>query len=1032
MHLLRLTTVLARLAVAAALLASCGRPEPATLRGDRVVALNYDDGFQRWTAAVGVPSGPLEPGKSLSLPVDLDAHLPLLSAASRDSWNGIHIAVWGERLFDDAGHYAQLSNLGSSSLLTPGGLPVENTQFTPPVSLLGAHYGSPIEATVFVRRADLAMREGRLHWKSSVRVPIAANCPPGFYRFHVRVLVHFPAVPAILDMPQATSLLSRHTMGPDPNPYAVPGFDARGPFLARHFMTYLPPIRVGHPATPKLPVALLAQHLGNGVRGLLSEEDRKHFGISYRARFESRLILPPGAYPLELRPVTLFPREMTADPERGGGVMFPDRMPSYMDFTDGEFHGRIIKPSGASVAIPTTRLSGLAGPLLRPTDRMTQDFSEYGAYTVELAGWTRDQVGNRYEFGGKYRFWVALPLTFSTSSKPGTSYLEGDVLPTKVQVHPLLPAHVSLHVRYFPYSDISRLQERTVAGEANPFGYFIAPADSPPVAFPLPGEYQAEIVVSHVDSGGRLWMGSQTSAGVVAEKTPRLEILGPRTRYGAPKLDQPFWGLADRYRLNYQFPSEGRFGYFFTGCKDFYMPHRSGDVLYFPANRNTSAAANVEMVQAGRLPDDRRPLLEMFQGRPSFIAHHPNGTSPPIKFYPGALRLSFMSDVFYSVGDVHSAFQLPILSRHANGWSPYNFPENASVRNYYYFSAIRPGFSAFSLVTDGTGSDLYWDTSGNPFRDQANAGPNGDLPQDVYRVDAGLVYRDTARGISSYAAYASALVVDAPDSHNLRVTAAGEEPLLTAAGVGYPLLLGVETGAILQPGERLGLAAMVMPPVPAHVVIEMTSPSGTREVVEGSANALGMFSAPTGIKTLHDPGVYRIRATATHEGKQGGVLGLGLGPAAREYYNFVVAPNRRGFVHLGLAPQTTIDPVVGLRIPLSVDPDIHAVQVTWMVYCPGIVLDAGEKKLSGREFDYRFVPSQFAVEFPNYQVVDYVTGEKTLPKSTFLVFFFEGTDRNGTRVHDIAYAMTRGTSVLAPPVTQRPAKQTGAAPANRP
>ena len=119
--------------------------------------------------------------------------------------------------------------------------------------------------------------------------------------------------------------------------------------------------------------------------------------------------------------------------------------------------------------------------------------------------------------------------------------------------------------------------------------------------------------------------------------------------------------------------------------------------------------------------------------------------------------------------------QLPILSQHRQSWSPYNYPEGRSIENYYYISAIRPGFPAFSMVADSAPFQSYWATSPNTFGEMFNAGPTGDLPQDLYRIDGGLVYRDPATGVSSYAAYASTLVIQPRETYRNRTEAPAED-----------------------------------------------------------------------------------------------------------------------------------------------------------------------------------------------------------------------------------------------------------------
>jgi len=748
-------------------------------------------------------------------------------------------------------------------------------------------------------------------------------------------------------------------------------------------------------------VSLFSNTLSNGIQGILSAEDRERFAMSYRTRHGNDLVLPPGSYRLDPSPVTYYPNSHLTEPVGLGIGDVPVRaLPHFLDLEQGWIQCRIVSPSGKEVTVGPVPLRGVENGILQSDLQRAFDFAEMGLTRIILSGETRDLVGNPYVFGGSYRVWVARPLTFSTAVKVGTSFFPGNRFPAKVQIHPAVPAYVEVHVRYFPLSDIHRVQDVTYKGFANEFGYFIPRGGQSPLLLKEPGEYVVDIKASYLDPHNALWIGSQTGAGIVAEEDPKIRLHGCRYHIRRFAEEKETLDFKARYRLHDE-DSAGVAGVSLADCTHLPPPYRSGDVLFVASTLDSYNNITPQMSQAFPSPELRE----------SFLAGFGNGGLPlpwtvsapsPDPSSATAFRLHPLMDVHHLIGP-EGAGQLPILSRHRSGWNPSNFPEEAAILNYWYFSAIRPGFPAFTIIMDSTAYQTYWKVSPNMFGAQFNAGPTGDLPQDVYRIDAGLVYRDLDTGFSSYAAYASTLIVIPPESYANRVVAPAEEPLLRVRGKDYDLFLALEAGAILNPGEKIALACMVFPPVAALVRMEMTSPSGEKMVAEGPANQIGVFSNTSCVFSLNEPGVYSVKATASYEGKRAGVIGA----PNNEYKHFVVPADRAPLISVQLPPRHIIDPTDVFSIPLEIDTQLRNPVLTWSVICPGIVMDQGSVPLEGSRFVYRFIPSQFAIQFPNFQVVDYNTGEPGMSKSTFLVFFVEGSDPEGKTVQDVAFVTIR-------------------------
>jgi hypothetical protein len=983
----------------------------------RAVRLSYHDLHQEWTARIEVESWRWAPGDKIRLPVKMNASFPFYQNDPK-AWDGVYLALWAERLYDEHGAATMLSNVHMSGRLTATGRPVESNLVEPPLASLGGTYGSPIEAWRYFPKSALTVHSGAFAIDSDLEFRIPADCPPGIYRLYLRLIADLP-------VPEASELEPRRFLS-DPVRRLMAAASAditrfaasRTVFRFLIPAGFLPAVRIGNPATPKMVVSLFSNTLANGIQGLISNEDRGQFGLSPRTRPGGELVLPPGSYSLAPSPIAYFPATAIAGTGDGADAV-PDRIPDYFDFAECRMDLEIAYPDGTRTALRGVRPSAIRGGvlILKPEPF---DFTQMGRHRITLDGQIRDKVGNFYRFGGHYDFWVAYPMSFSTAGKIGTSYFEGSRFPVKMQIHPPAPAYVKLEVRYYPRSDAERLQTAHYEGYANEFGYFVPPADQPPLVFREPGEYTARLLAAFRDPRGRLWIGSQDSAGIVAQNDPPVILHGMRTNFLCDiDCQAPNCNLKDRYNFHNE-NSTWQIAPDFSHCSENNpAPYHSGDAMFVATNFDGANNIFLQMsqeIRPSKLHEEFRAMGrdDRFSGNHDILQRLPDHPC-----FRKIWRVNDFSRATFLRGEPGDEDQFPILSRTDRGWSPADFPERIRFDNYTYVTAIRPGFSAFSLVSDSNAFLADWYTSPNQFGLQFNAGPTGDLPSDNYRVDGGLVVRDLASGLSSYSAYASSVVILPPESYADRVVEPGAEPLLVVNGRKFPLYLGVEVGSVLHPGQSLSLSAMVFPPVPAAVRMEMTSPSGRQTVVEGEANAIGIFAKPEGVVRLEEPGVYRVRATARYKGVAGGVVGT----ARDEYLHFVADSQRAPLANIALPPEQRFDPSGTVPIRLQMAEGLRDLTVNWIVFCPGIVMDQGTAHLPGPEFVYRFIPTQFAMQFPNFQVVDAISGTPGLAKSVFFVFFVEGTDSDGRRVHDVKILWTRGNRLFHSPVKLQPNRE---------
>ena len=125
-----------------------------------------------------------------------------------------------------------------------------------------------------------------------------------------------------------------------------------------------------------------------------------------------------------------------------------------------------------------------------------------------------------------------------------------------------------------------------------------------------------------------------------------------------------------------------------------------------------------------------------------------------------------------------------------------------------------------------------------------------------------------------------------------------------------------EPRAILNPGQRIALAATVFPPVPAHVRMGMKTPSGEVKITDGYANSIGVFSSARNVFTLNEAGVYHVKATTEYKGKRGGVVGA----TNDEYMHFAIEPDHPSLIQVKLPFQSKVDLSGVFPIPVEIDP----------------------------------------------------------------------------------------------------------------
>ena len=162
----------------------------------------------------------------------------------------------------------------------------------------------------------------------SFQLPV--DLPPGFYRPYV--LFSFEGVP-IEDPPRRLIIFVDKTRRRPRD-----GTDS----------VYLPAVRVGSPAAPRLFWTLLTDTVSNGTRGVRAVEDRDHFGLASRILTRSETFIVPRFDPRTGEPFThrLEPFAPTVSIGDRGDPPNPPLIP--FRFPSGSLTVRVKKPDGSA------------------------------------------------------------------------------------------------------------------------------------------------------------------------------------------------------------------------------------------------------------------------------------------------------------------------------------------------------------------------------------------------------------------------------------------------------------------------------------------------------------------------------------------------------------------------------------------------------------------------------------------------------------------------------------------------------------
>jgi hypothetical protein len=639
-------------------------------------------------------------------------------------------------------------------------------------------------------------------------------------------------------------------------------------------MATLPLLKVGTPATPKIPWTLLADELSNGQRGLNAREDEGNYAMLTRVLIPSHTSVLP-----RLNERTSEPISYRLEP---GSIWLSStdrRMPNppvvQLQLPGGELEVIVHKPDGgtdtlgpapigqSSVRTPTTpggaeisEGTGRVGDIfhLFAGDPFSYTFDQYGPYIIELNGFTLDIYGNSYEISGTYDLMVARILDLDPAQLPTTPYQQGDHFAPGLHVFPPVPADIEINLAQLPYSNPDQVVTTTILGKANWAGYF-HPSPDISIPFDSPGEFRVDIRAVYEDPEGTLWAGFMTWGNVVEGTNAQIEAHGRRGMdfEGNTIDDTPIWFVAK------DLPSD-KIGL------EIYYPYFSGDVHWG------------DQLPAAGVGDSIHPIINFKD------LTGPNETYYKIlrKHFSRAFVRYRKPPVDYSLAslekriDIHEA---PLFITTQSGVDPAVFPEDIDLWGYTYATSERPDVRVHEIIGEDSVGTAYWrfnDTYGYQIGEPANGDQIGDLKWEF----GGVVFRviSETNPINEYAIYSSLWVL-LPESDPVgpRITPPFQDavgasvnggPIMTLLGEEIDMLFlpkGVRPGDVLELGDMVSFSGHVGPPLDSRVDVAITSPSGAVKSASWHANKIGWLYDPSFDFVAEESGRWTVDISVEHD-----------------------------------------------------------------------------------------------------------------------------------------------------------------------
>jgi hypothetical protein len=633
----------------------------------------------------------------------------------------------------------------------------------------------------------------------------------------------------------------------------------------------LPLLKVGSPAPARIPWVLFGNVPLNGHRGVVAREDIGHYAMPTRPIYPpQRVILPrldqrtgqPVVYRLEPGSnwLSSTDRRLPCPPT------IPLALPSGMLIVHVQRPDGVVDTLGpapirqSSVRTPTTpggaaldEGTGHIGDLFHLTtldDDFAYTFTQDGPHVITLDGEVQDMFGNTYPIVGTYDVDVARILDLDPGQLPSTPYKQGDAFSPGLHVFPPVPADVTIELVHMPNSDPDRAIVRTIAGQANRFGYFQPPVGTEWI-MDSPGEFRVDYTAVYTATDGTRWAGSLTWGSVVEGPNPQIEAHGRRGMdYHHDRIDDmPAWFEV------FDLPPEK------VGIEVYY-PYFSGDV-HWGIEDGAPGDSIHTIITVKDLTGSRQTIYNAI--RASWPQARSGFRWPPDDTSAAGLEKRL------AVGEA------PLVVTTSSGRDPSVAPQEIDQWGYWYGSSERPDVHVRELISEDNMGTAYWrfnDTYGYQIGEPAD----GDHPGDIKWEFGGAVFRVPSRGINEYAIYSSLWVLlPYGDPIGARVTPPFQDatgasinggPILTLKGQDIDMLFlpkGVRPGDVLQLGDTIAFCGHVGPPLDSRVEVVITSPGGARHTRTWHANKIGWLYDPSFDFPAEEVGRWTVDVEVVHD-----------------------------------------------------------------------------------------------------------------------------------------------------------------------
>ena len=914
--------------------------------------LTSSEGPPVWTFHGSLNSHTLAPGDPLRVQGTVRVDSPALQ--EKDSLQ-VGTTLRLERLSDTDGSSLLRKNNFASTFLTPTGLPIERRP-------LNWDEGLDVYRQVpLVKTASTQAEAG-----VDLTLTLPPDVPAGHYRPFLQLWFPNPPVG---------------------HPPSRPIIRAGG---AARTNVNLPIIQVGRPAPPRLYWPLFLDTLSNGSRGVLAVEDAGRFGIAQRILTTSETFVIPrlgaSSQPLTYRLEPFVPTMGFFD-TASGPLSVPPRIS--FRFPSGSLTVTIRHPNGTETVLGPapfvqSRLKSLvdeegalldlsAGHISGAYQLSTMDprfevpFAQDGLHVITVEGTIDDIWGHTWTGGGTYEVHVGRILALDTAVLPGTHFEVGDSFNPGLVVSPPITAEVEVRLQHVPHSDVSQLEERTIRGRTNRFGYFQPAGNS--VVFEQPGEYRVDITARGRDAQGQLWMGSRTWGGVVAPINPTIVAHGRR-------------GIDSQDTIGPQWFTRDQLGRPLDGSDHVPLPFQSGDVQWLE-----NADSVIPLVT---FHDPSRQLTNLLRQR---------GGEEQVALQPPG---GFAERVV--VGEA------PLFSSRPDRIDPHLDPSKVDLWAYSYRSSQRPLVRVREEIGEDQIVDAYWRFD-NRYANQIGVGAHGDLPGEFKFQYGAAVLHGPALDQSHYAIHGSLFVLVSDDDPVGSRTfppfqGNGGGPsggsLFTLKGEEIDLfihLTGVRPGSVLETGNTFALVGAIGPTLPAQVIYTVTAPDGSQRRFSGWANEIGYYYEPDDNFIVDQPGRYTVDMQVTYDGStsagqvtepfpQGHVLGTARG----QFSVYVVSPHSAP-LEVDLPEHDFLTAPADFTVTATTSNGLTLTGGHMTALIPGVVLEDGPLTGGSTGLTYDYNPVGLAAGVPILDVEH--NGVPVAADVVTVSLFGQGTDSDG-------------------------------------